>query len=184
MFPKFKCQCWHWSPTQPGRHAQLPVAALHCPFTHGLSHSFASVTPGSAESSPAAESRSAVVSIRRLRTRPPQPEPEPEPQPEPEPEPEQARRGAPYISPQPKRWLLRGKRAPPPLPLPLLLRGGETATRRAAGAVRGSRFNGRPVRVLAPRCGSVCLRGGSSSLGTRFTSFQWFRFPAPHRAAY
>lgn len=28
------------------------------------------------------------------------------------------------------------------------------------------------------------LRSGWSSLVTWFTSFQWFRFPAPHRAAY
>lgn len=75
-------QCWHWSPTQPGKHTQLPVAVLHCPFIQGLSHSFASVKPGSPESSPITESRSAVVSIRRLRPRP---------------EPEQARRVAPYI---------------------------------------------------------------------------------------
>ena len=75
-------QCWHWSPTQPGKHTQLPVAVLHWPFMHGLSHSFASVEPGSPESSPTTESRSAVVSISRLRPRP---------------EPEQARRVAPYI---------------------------------------------------------------------------------------
>lgn len=75
-------QCWHWSPTQPGKHTQLPVAVLHCPFIHGLSHSFASVKAGSPESSPITESRRAVVSITRLRPRP---------------EPEQARRVAPYI---------------------------------------------------------------------------------------
>lgn len=75
-------QCWHWSPTQPGKQTQLPVAALHWPFIHGLSHSFASVKPGSPESSPITESKSAVVSISRLRPRP---------------EPEQARRVAPYI---------------------------------------------------------------------------------------
>lgn len=75
-------QCWHWSPTQPGKHTQLPVAVLHCPFIHGLSHSFASVKPGSPDSSPATDSSSAVVSISRLRPRP---------------EPEQARRVAPYI---------------------------------------------------------------------------------------
>lgn len=75
-------QCWHWSPTQPGKHTQLPVAVLHCPFIQGLSHSFASVKPGSPESSPITDNRSAVVSISRLRPRP---------------EPEQARRVAPYI---------------------------------------------------------------------------------------
>lgn len=89
-------QCWHWSPTQPGKHTQLPVAVLHCPFIHGLSHSFASVTPGSAESSPTTESRSAVDSISRLRLRP-RPEPESVPVPVPVPVPEQARRVAPYI---------------------------------------------------------------------------------------
>lgn len=82
-------QCWHWSPTQPGKHTQLPVAVLHCPFMHGLSHSFASVELGNPDSSPAADSSSAVVSISRLR-----------PRTEPQPEPEQARRVAPYILPQ------------------------------------------------------------------------------------
>lgn len=77
-------QCWHWSPTQPGKHTQLPVTALHCPFIHGLSHSFASVKPGSPESSTTAESSSAVVSINKLL-------------PGPEPEPERAHLVAPYI---------------------------------------------------------------------------------------
>lgn len=69
----------------------------------------------------------------------------------------------------PKRWLLRGKRAPPPLPLPLLR--GETATHRAAGSVRGSRFNGRPVRVLVPRCSSV------SALRLVFAGYSVYIFP-------
>lgn len=56
-------QCWHWSPTQPGKHKQLPVAVLHCPFMHGLSHSFASVKLGGPNSSPMTESRSTVFSI-------------------------------------------------------------------------------------------------------------------------
>lgn len=56
-------QCWHWSPTQPGLHTQWPVDVLHCPFIHGLSHSFASVIVGSPRSSPKAEKMSSVWSI-------------------------------------------------------------------------------------------------------------------------
>ena len=86
-------QCWHWSPTQPGEHTQLPVAALHWPFIHGLSHSFAWVKPGCPESSTVTESSSAVVSIGNLR--PPL-------------EPEQARRVEPNILSQ-KMAALRHK---------------------------------------------------------------------------
>lgn len=82
MYLNLPPQCWHWSPTQPGKHTQLPAATLHWPFRHGLSHSFASVKSFRPESSTAADSRSAAVSVNKLRPRP---------------EPEQAHRVAPHI---------------------------------------------------------------------------------------